>query len=85
MSCKIKEKKSFKPTEKWFLPPDKISTIKRILEIAVKHSQYSETPTDYFISMSTKLEKIKELEGVEPHCVCGIKHSGNIFYISNKE
>lgn len=85
MKCKIKKVKSFKPNEKWFLPPDDIQTIKSTLEAAVNNAQYSVDPIAYYQDMAAKLDKIKELESIDNVCICGIKFSGNICYIPSKK
>lgn len=85
MTCKIKKVKQFKKNEKWYLPPDKIQNIRGIIELALKHAQYSENPSKYFNLMNARLTKILELEEKDKDCICGIKFSGNICYIPSQK
>lgn len=85
LKCKIKKIKSFKPHEKWFLPPDKLQVNKKVIEEALKNAKYSVDPIVYYQDMRARYEKILELEKIAPNCICGIKFGGSICYISTKE
>ena len=81
MSCKTKKVKNFKENEKWYIPPDDIRNVKKVIEMAIKHAPYSDNPSQYYNFMNARLTKINELEKLYGNCVCGIKFSGNICYI----
>lgn len=85
MQCKIKKVNSFKPNEKWFLPPSDIQTIKKTVEAALKNAKYSVDPVEYFQNMKSRHEAILELEKIEKDCTCGLKLNGRILYISKTQ
>ena len=75
----------FKEKGGWYLPPDNIETVKKVIEEALRNAKYSIDPIRYYQEMRERYEKILELEKLSPGCTCGIKFSGNIYYIPQCE
>ena len=64
---------------------DNIKVIKQTIKEALRNAKYSIDPIGYHQTMKARYDKIVELEKIDDDCIWGIKFSGNICYVSEKE